>query len=62
MPHRKARPKPDDEQIRALHQRAEVARRRSDELIRQMKDLADEIAGVTEQPQDGSSNRNPTQE
>ena len=42
MPHRKQPAKPDAE-IAKLHEKAERIRRASDELIRQMMDLASEI-------------------
>jgi hypothetical protein len=53
MPHRKGRQKNDDPEIQALHERAELVRRRSEELIRQMEALAGEIARANERAQDG---------
>ena len=58
MPHRKARQK-NDAEIQALHERAELARRRSDELIRQMETLADEVARMNAGAQDAYPARAP---
>ena len=58
MPHRKARQK-NDAEIQALHERAELARRRSDELILQMMELANEVAKLNPTKQDGHHARAP---
>jgi len=50
MPHRK-RHQQDVERLRELHERAELIRQRSHELIQQMEKLAAEIARQTERIQ-----------
>jgi len=50
MPHRKP-PNSEEEQLKALHERAELIRRRSHELIRQMEILTGEVAERTERVQ-----------
>jgi len=53
MPYRK-RHQQDVERLRELHERAELIRRRSDDLIKQMEKLATEIARQTERVQNQS--------